>query len=315
MIKTRLCNLLNIKYPIIQGGMAWISTAELVSAVAEAGGIGMIAAGNMAPEHLREEIQKAKKMTDKSFGVNLMLMAPQIEDLVQIVIDEKVPVITTGAGNPGKYMEDLKGADIRVLPVVASVALAKRMEKYGADAVIIEGMEAGGHIGEVSTMVLLPQVVDAVSIPVIGAGGIGDGRAMAAAFALGADGVQIGTRFINTEECIAHRNYKNMILKANDRDTCVTGRITGHPVRVLKNQFARLLLKFEQEGIDPKALEMLGVGKLRAAAREGDVMNGSVMIGQVAGMINEISTVKEVIDTLIKDTEKILNRLPKQYIS
>ncbi len=314
MIHTEICDMLGIKYPIIQGGMAWISTAELVAAVAEAGGIGMIAAGNMAPQHLKEEIRKAKKLTDKPFGVNLMLMAPQIDALVDVVIEEKVTMVTTGAGNPAKYMDKLKKAGIKVFPVVASVALAKRMEKYGADAIIVEGMEAGGHIGEITTMVLLPQVVDAVNIPVIGAGGIADGRGLVAAFALGAKGVQIGTRFITTKECIAHENYKNLILKADDRDTCVTGRSTGHPVRVIKNKFAKLLLQFEKDGIDPKAIEMLGVGKLRAAAREGDVVNGSVMAGQIAGMIKKIKTVREVIDEIITDAETIIKNMPTKFI-
>lgn len=307
MIKSRVCDILKIKYPIVQGGMAWISTAELVTAVGDAGGIGIIAAGNMSPEHLREEIKKAKAMTKNNFGVNLILMVPEIEKQVEVVCDEKVFTVTLGAGSPGKYIEKFKSAGVIVMPVVASTMLAKRVAQQGADIVIVEGTEAGGHIGDLTTMVMVPQVVDEVDIPVIAAGGIADGRGIAAALCLGAEGVQIGTRFMATKECIAHERYKDAIIKAQGRDAIVTGRITGHPVRVISNKFAKTIMQFEKDGVPADAIEMLGVGKLRAAAREGDVDNGSVMAGQISGMIKDICSVKEIMDRLVNETKSILS--------
>ncbi|MBQ8301259.1 MAG: nitronate monooxygenase, partial [Clostridia bacterium] len=259
-MKTRLCELLGIEYPIIQGGMAWVATAELAAAVSNGGGVGLIAAGNAPGEVVREQIQKAKSLTDKPFGVNVMMMSPFVDEVMQVILEEKPAVVATGAGNPGKYIAALKEAGIKVMPVVASVAMAKKMEKDGADAVIAEGTEAGGHIGELTTMVLVPQVVDAVSIPVIAAGGIADSRGAVAAFALGADGIQVGTRFICSTECIAHENYKQAVLKAKDRDAVVTGRSTGAPVRALKNKLTREYDRLEKEGASFEEIEALGVG-------------------------------------------------------
>ena len=268
-----ICKLLNIKYPIFQGGMAWIGTAELASAVSNAGGLGIIGAGHMPPEILRNEIQKCKGWTDKPFGVNIMLMSPYVREVMQVVLDEKVPVVTTGAGNPGEYVPALKEIGTKVIPVVASVALARRLVRSGADAVIAEGTESGGHIGEITTMALLPQVVDAVDVPVIGAGGIADSRGMAA-FALGAKAVQMGSRFVMSEECIAHPDYKKMILKAKDRSTVVTGRTLGHPARVLANKLTRKFQEMEAAGAPAEELEKLGVGSLHRATHEGDVRLG-----------------------------------------
>ena len=287
-----LCKLLNIKYPIFQGGMAWIGTAELASAVSNAGGLGIIGAGHMPPDLLRAEIQKVKKWTDKPFGVNIMLMSPFVKEVMQVVVEEKVPVVTTGAGNPAEYIPALKAIGSKVIPVVASVALAKRLVRTGVDAVIAEGTESGGHVGEITTMALVPQVVDAVEVPVIAAGGIGDSRGMAAAFALGACGVQMGTRFVVSKECIAHENYKNLLLKAKDRSTVVTGRSTGHPVRVIANKLTREYIELENSGADTDTLEQLGAGKLNLATHKGDVEHGSVMSGQIAGMLNELNTVE-----------------------
>jgi enoyl-[acyl-carrier protein] reductase II len=299
MIQTRLCKVLNSKYPIIQGGMAWVATAELVGAVSNAGGIGIIGAGHMPTDILREEIRKTKSITDKPFGVNLMLLTPHIDELIAVTLEERVPVITTGAGNAGPLIPRFKEIGTKVLPVVPSVALAQRMEKAGADGVIVEGTEAGGHIGELTTFVLVPQVVDAVKIPVIAAGGIADGRGIAAAFALGATGVQIGTRFICATECTAHDNYKKKVLEARDRDTTVTARSTGHPVRVLKNKLTREFEKLEKEGVPPDQLENLGVGKLRIAVKDGDVDQGSVMAGQSAGLVKSIQPVAVIIEELV----------------
>lgn len=309
MLKTKLCDLLGIEYPIIQGGMAWVSDSSLASAVSNAGGLGIIASGSMTLEMLREEIKKAKALTKKPFGVNIILMRKDVEKVLQVIIEEKVPVVTTGAGNPGKYLDLLKKANIKVLPVIPSVTLAKRISRQGADAVIAEGTESGGHIGETSTIVLVPQVVDAVDIPVVAAGGIADGRGLAAAICLGACGVQIGTRFIATYECSAHENFKRAILKAGDRDTIVTGRVTGHPVRVLKNKLTQIYEHMEKEGASVEELESLGVGKLHAAARLGDVDEGSVMAGQISGMINDILPVKEVIQRITKDALNIMSNL------
>ena len=298
-----ICSLLGIKYPIIQGGMAWIADANLAAAVSEAGGLGLIAAGNAPGEYVREQIKKAKSMTKKPFGVNVMLLSPFADDVMKVVVEEKVAVVTTGAGNPGKYMASLKEAGIKVIPVVPSVALAKRMEKEGADAVIAEGTESGGHIGELTTMVLIPQVADAVEIPLIAAGGIADARGVKAAVALGACGVQVGTRFLCSEECTVHENYKQSVLNAKDRDAVVTGRTTGHPVRGLKNKLTRGFDKLEAEGASVEEIEAFGAGALRRAAVEGDVVNGAVMAGQSAGLVKEIKPCKDIIEELASGLE------------
>lgn len=301
-----ICKLLNIKYPVFQGGMAWIGTAELASAVSNAGGLGIIGAGHMPPEILRAEIQKVKGWTDKPFGVNVMLMSPFVKEVMQVIVEERVPVVTTGAGNPGEYVPALKEIGSKVIPVVASVALAKRLVRTGVDAVIAEGTESGGHIGEITTMALVPQVVDAVDVPVIAAGGIADSRGMAAAFALGAHAVQMGSRFVVSEECIAHPNYKQAVLKAKDRSTVVTGRSLGHPARVIANKLSRRYEELEAAGASNEELEQLGVGSLHRATHEGDVDNGSVMIGEISGMLDDIKPVKEII-------EGIVNGLPDTF--
>ena len=295
-----LCKLLNIEYPVFQGGMAWIGTAELASAVSNAGGLGLIGAGHMPPDILRAEIQKAKKWTIKPFGVNIMLMSPFVKEVMQVVVDERVPVVTTGAGNPGEYIPALKEIGSKVIPVVASVALAKRLARTGVDAIIAEGTESGGHVGELTTMALVPQVADAVDIPVIAAGGIADARGVAAAFALGAKGVQMGTRFVLSTECIAHENYKNVVLKARDRSTVVTGRSTGHPVRVIANRLTREYMELESHGASVEELEKLGAGKLNLATHKGDVENGSVMIGQISGMLSEVKPVAEIMQDIVQ---------------
>ena len=301
-----VCKLLQIKYPIFQGGMAWLGTAELASAVSNAGGLGIIGAGHMPPDVLRAEIQKTKAATDKPFGVNIMLMSPFVKEVMQVVVEERVPVVTTGAGNPGEYIPALKAIGSKVIPVVASVALAKRLTRTGVDAIIAEGMESGGHIGEIATLPLVPQVVDAVEVPVIAAGGIGDSRGICAAFSLGAKAVQMGSRFVLSKECIAHENYKNMVLKARDRSTVITGRATGHPARVLQNKLSRIYLDRESHGAPIEELEKLGLGTLRLAAREGDVEMGSVMIGQISGMLSEIESVEDIIQNLVKGIPHVL---------
>ncbi|HEY8392402.1 MAG TPA: enoyl-[acyl-carrier-protein] reductase FabK [Capillibacterium sp.] len=311
MIKSRLPALLGIKYPVIQGGMAWLATAELAAAVANGGGLGLIAAGNAPGDWVREQIRKARTLTSNPFGVNVMLLSPYAEEVIRVVIEEKVAVVTTGAGNPGKYMTALKEAGVKVIPVVNSVALAKRLEKTGVDAVIGEGMEAGGHIGTETTMTLIPQLADALEVPVIAAGGIADGRGMAAAFLLGAEGVQVGTRFICAEECIVHEEYKKMVLKATDRSTVVTGQRTGHPVRVLKNKFARQFLTAEEAGASPEELEALGAGRLAAAFR-GDVEEGSVMAGQAAALVNRIEPAATIIADMVGRCQALLgDRFPE----
>ncbi|HEY3318272.1 MAG TPA: enoyl-[acyl-carrier-protein] reductase FabK [Coriobacteriia bacterium] len=307
-LRTRFTDILGIEYPVIQGGMAWTATAELVAAVGNGGGAGVIGAGHMPTDILREEIRRAKSLTDKPFGVNLMLLTPHIDELVQLVLDEHVPFVTTGAGNPGKYMPALMEAGIKVLCVVPSVALAKRMESIGADAVIGEGMEAGGHIGELTTMVLTPQLVDAVDVPVVAAGGIADGRGVAAAFALGAEGVQMGTRFMCATECTIHANVKDRVLKAKDRDTVVTGYSTGHPVRVLKNKLSRQLEELDRAN-KPDELENLGSGKLALCMRQGDVEMGSVMAGQCAAMVERIQPAAEIIAEVMTEAEEAMARL------
>lgn len=304
-----IAELLNIKYPLIQGGMAHIATHKLASAVSNAGGLGLIASGANDAETIRAEIRKCRELTDKPFGVNIMLMSPHAKDIAQMVIEEKVHVVTTGAGNPGPFMEAWKKAGIIVIPVVPSVALARRVERNGADAVIVEGTEAGGHIGELTTMVLVPQVVDAVKIPVIAAGGIADRRGVLAAFALGAKGVQVGTVMLASEECPIHENYKRKIIEAGDTDTVVTGRTTGAPVRVLKNKMARMYLDMAAKGATFEELERLTIGSLKRAVFEGDVDNGSLMAGQIAGLVKEIRPVKKIIEDLFDDIENFKNSL------
>lgn len=307
-----LCELLNIKYPIIQGGMAWVATAELAAGVSNAGGLGIIAAGNAPKEVIKEQIKKCRELTDKPFGVNVMLLSPFVEEIMDLIVEERVEVITTGAGNPAKYIERLKEVNTKIIPVVPTIALAKRMEKHGADAVIVEGTEAGGHIGELTTMVLTPQVGDNVNIPVIAAGGIADGKGLAAALCLGASGVQIGTRFICSDECIAHENYKNLILKSRDRDAIVTGRSTGHPVRTLKNKLAKDILNMEKEGANPLDIDQKGVGSLRMAVVNGDVDNGSFMAGQIASYINDVKPCKQIIEDIMEESKSILSKINKK---
>lgn len=307
-MKTRITELLGIEHPIIQGGMAWVAEHHLAAAVSEAGGLGLIGGANAPAEVVREEIRKAKALTKKPIGVNVMLLSPHADEIARVVVEEGIGVVTTGAGNPEKYIEMWKAAGIKIIPVVASVALAKRMERYGADAIVAEGCESGGHIGEQTTMTLVPQVVDSVSIPVIAAGGIGDGRGIAAAFMLGAEAVQIGTRFVVSDESIVHENYKQRIIKAKDIDSAVTGRSHGHPVRCLRNQMTREYVKLEQEGKSFEELEYLTLGKLREAVQEGDIINGTVMAGQIAGMIHKTQTCKEMIDEMMEEAEKLLNR-------
>lgn len=299
MKKSRVCQLLDIKYPIFQGGMAWIADASLAAAVSEAGGLGIIT-GTAPTDWVRDEIRKAKKLTDNPFGVNIMLMDVHADEIAKMVCEEGVKVVTTGAGSPGKYMEMWKAHGVKVIPVVASVALAKRMEKAGADAIIAEGTESGGHVGQLTTMALVPQVVDAVNIPVLAAGGIGDGRGVAASFMLGAEGVQLGTRFLVAKECTVHQNYKNRVIKAKDIDTEVTGRSTGHPIRVIKNKLTREFMKLEKEGASVDQLEELGRGCLSKAVK-GDVDFGSVMAGQISGLINKEQSCKEIIEEIMKE--------------
>ncbi|OUQ08864.1 MULTISPECIES: DUF561 domain-containing protein [unclassified Thomasclavelia] len=308
----KLNELLGIKYPLIQGGMANIATGEFAASVSNAGALGLIGAGGMDTATLKKNIEICRSLTDKPFGVNIMLMNPCADEMAQLVIDEKVPVVTTGAGNPGKYVAAWKEAGIKVLPVVPSVALAKRLEKYNVDAVIVEGTEAGGHIGDLTTMALVPQVVEAVNIPVIAAGGIASGKQVLAAYALGACGVQVGTCLLASEECPIHENYKQAIVKAKDTSTTVTGRIGGTPVRIIKNKMAKEYIKREKEGAGMEELEKYTLGSLRKAVLEGDVDNGSLMAGQVAGMVNEIQPVATIIKNLFDDCKNELNRLESE---
>ena len=303
MENNKICKLLGIKYPIFQGAMAWIANGNLAGHVSKDGGLGIIAGGGMPVDILREEIRKVKSITSNPFGVNLMLMMADVEKQIEVCIEEGVPVVTTGAGNPGPYMERLKAAGIKVIPVVASVALAKRMEKIGADAVIAEGMEGGGHIGTLTTMSLVPQVVEAVNIPVIAAGGIAGGKQFLAALSLGAEGIQVGTKFLVANECTVHENYKKVILKAKDRSTVSTGNYTGHPVRVIENKFAKQILEMEKVGTPKEEIEKLGTGRLRLAVVDGDVENGSVMAGQVAAMVNEPMSTKEILEGFMRELE------------
>ena len=308
-MKTKITTLLGIESPVVQGGMAWVAESHLAAAVSNAGGLGIIGAASAPAEWVRAQIQEVKRRTDKPFGVNIMLISPYAKEVAELVAEEKVPVVTTGAGSPEKYMSLWKEAGIKVIPVVASVALAKRMERCGADALVAEGTEAGGHIGENTTMV--PQVVDAVNVPVIAAGGIADGRGMAAAFMLGAEGVQIGTRFVASREAQVHENYKNCIIKARDIDSRVTGRSTGHPVRALRNQMTKIYLEKEQAGVPFEELELLTLGGLRKAVVDGDVTNGSVMAGQSAAMVKEILSCEEIIQNLTEQAEKLLKGVSK----
>ena len=305
-MKTRVTELLGIEKPIIQGGMAWVAESHLAAAVSNAGGFCLIGAANAPADVVRNYIHEARELTDKPFGVNIMLMSPFAEDIAQLVTEEKVAAVTTGAGNPEKYMAQWKAAGIKVIPVIASVALAKRMERVGADAVVAEGTESGGHIGQATTMTLVPQVVDAVQIPVIAAGGIGDGRGMAAAFMLGAEAVQMGTRFCVADECVIHDKYKDRILKAKDIDSEVTGRSHGHPVRGLRNKMTREYLKLEAEGASFEQLENLTLGGLRKAVVEGDTDNGSVLAGQIAGMITKRQSCQEIVDEVLDQAERLL---------
>ena len=308
-MKTRITELLGCEYPIIQGGMAWVAEHTLASAVSNAGGIGLIAGGSAPIDYLRDQIRKCKEKTDKPFGVNIMLMSPNADDLAQLCIDEGVRVVTTGAGNPGKYITAWKEAGIKVIPVVPSVALAKRMERAGADAVVAEGTESGGHIGENTTMCLVPQVVDALEIPVIAAGGIADGRGTAAAFMLGAEGVQIGTRFLASEECQIHPTFKELVIKAKDTDSVVTGRYTGHPCRNIKTKFSKKLANGEKDGsLSPEEFEQITLGSLRKAVVDGNVDEGSFLCGAIAGMVNEIKPCKEIVDEIMAGAEKLLAR-------
>ena len=309
MIKSKIAKMLGLKYPLFQGGMAWVATAELVSAVSNAGGLGIIGSGSMEPEILEKEIHRTKNMTDKPFGVNLMLMNPFIDDLVEVVCKEKVAVVTTGAGNPGKYIEKFKQAGIKVFPIAPMIALAKRLEKLGVDGIIAEGGESGGHVGELTTIVLVRQIVKEINLPVIAAGGISDSRSVVAAFALGADAVQIGTRFVVAKECKVHKNYKEAIIKADCRDAVVTGRSTGHPVRCMRNRLTREFDRLEREGAPKEKLEELGTGKLRAAAVDGDIKWGSVMMGQTAGLIDKEQSVKEIIEEIFNGVPNVVKEL------
>lgn len=305
-MKTRITELLGIEYPVIQGGMAWVAEHQLAAAVSNAGGLGIIGAGGAPADFVREQIRKAKEVTDKPFGVNVMLMNPEADAIAQVIAEEGVKVVTTGAGNPSKYMEMWKNAGVKVIPVVASVAMAKLMERGGADAVVAEGMESGGHIGSTTTIALVPQVVDVVNIPVIAAGGIADGRGMAAAFMLGAEAVQIGTRFVAASECVVHENYKQQLIKAKDIDSAVTGMSTGHPVRSIRNKMTKEYLRMEKEGAELMELEKLTLGSLRKAVVEGDVVNGTVMAGQIAGLVKKEQPCKEIITEIVTEAEKLM---------
>ncbi|MGN0385345.1 MAG: enoyl-[acyl-carrier-protein] reductase FabK [Lachnospiraceae bacterium] len=312
-MKTKITELLGIEYPIIQGGMAWVAEHKLAAAVSNAGGLGIIGAASAPPEVVRDEIRKCRALTEKPFGVNVMLLNPNADEVAKIIVEEGVKVVTTGAGSPSKYMDMWKKAGVKVIPVVASVAMAKMMERAGADAVVAEGMESGGHIGSTTTMALVPQVVDAVQIPVIAAGGIGDGRGLAAAFMLGAKAVQMGTRFVVAEESIVHENYKNKLIKASDIDSEVTGMTTGHPVRCIRNKMTKEYLRLEREGADFMELEKLTLGSLRNAVVDGDVVNGTVMAGQIAGLIKKTQSCKEIMEEMMREAEETF-RIAEEHI-
>ncbi len=308
-IHTDLCDLLGISYPIIQGGMAWVATAELCAAVSEAGGLGLIGAGNAPVEHVRAQVRKARELTSKPFGVNIYFLSPFVDGIMDMLIEERVPVVTTGAGNPGKYVPRFRDAGIKVLSLVSSVNLAIRLERAGVHGLVAEGMECGGHIGSIATFPLVPQIVDAVNIPVVAAGGIFDGRGLAAALALGASGIQMGTRFICAKECTVHPNYKKAVIGAKDRDTVVTGVSTGHPVRVLNNKLAKDFLAAEARGAAPEEIEQLGAGRLRAAVVDGDVVDGSLMAGQISAMVKKEETCQNIISGIVREAEETIGRL------
>lgn len=305
-MNTRITQLLGIEYPILQGGMAWIAESTLASAVSNGGGAGIIAGGSAPIDYLREQIRKTKSLTNKPFGVNIMLMSPNADDLAQLVIDEKVSFVTTGAGNPAKYIKAWKDANIKVIPVVSTVNLAKRMERSGADAIIAEGTESGGHIGDNTTMCLVPQVVDAISVPVIAAGGIADGRGVAASFMLGAEGVQVGTRFLASEEVQINPVYKELVIKAKDTDNIVTGRFTGHPCRNIKTKFSKKLQTFERDGGTPEQFEEITLGSLRKAVQDGNIEEGSFLCGAIAGMITDVKPCADIIKEMFNQAEKLL---------
>lgn len=307
-METKITKLLGIKYPIIQGGMAWVAEYHLAAAVSNAGGLGIIGAASAPAEIVREQIRKTKELTDKPFGVNVMLMNPNAEEVAKVVIEEGVKVVTTGAGNPAKFMEAWKAAGVKVIPVVASVAMAKLMERAGADAVVAEGTESGGHIGSATTMTLVPQVVDAVNIPVIAAGGIADGRGFAATVMLGAEAVQMGTRFVVAKESIVHANYKEQVIKAKDIDSVITGTSTGHPVRQIRNKMTKEYLRLEKEGASLEDLEYLTLGALRKAVIDGDVVNGTLMAGQIAGLIDKEMSCQEMIEEIMTQAKELLNK-------
>lgn len=307
-MKSRVTELLGIEYPVFQGGMAWVAEHHLAAAVSEAGGLGIIGAASAPAQVVREEIRKARELTDKPVGVNIMLMNPNAPEVARVVIEEGVKVVTTGAGNPVKFMKEFKEAGVKVIPVVASVAMARMMERGGADAVIAEGMESGGHIGSITTMALLPQVVDAVKIPVIAAGGIGDGRGLAAAFMLGAEAVQMGTRFVVAQESIVHTNYKEKVLKAKDIDSEITGTSTGHPIRQIRNQMSREYLRLEKEGAGLEELEKLTLGSLRRAVMDGDVVSGTLMAGQIAGLVKKKQSCREMIEEIMDEAQGVLKK-------
>ena len=312
-MKTKITDLLGIEYPIIQGGMAWVATAELAAAVSNGGGLGLIAAGGAPAEVVREQIKKCRDLTNKPFGVNVMMMSPFVDEIMQMLLEEKPAVVATGAGNPSKYIPSLKEAGIKVIPVVASVAVAIKMERAGADAIVAEGTEAGGHIGEITTMCLVPQIADAVSIPVVAAGGFVDARGAVAAFALGAEGIQVGTRFICSTECIAHENYKEAVIKAKDRDAVVTGRSTGAPVRALKNKLTKEYDRIEKEGATREEIEQLGVGGLRRAFEEGDTQMGSLMAGQSAAIVNKIEPCADIIKSYFVGMDAVLEQIKNRF--
>jgi len=309
MLKTAICDLFGIEYPIIQGGMAHVATAELVSAVSNAGGLGIIGTGRAEPDWVREQIRLTRQWTNKPFGVNILLISPFAEQVIEVVLEEKVSVVTTGAGNPGIYIPRFKQAGVKVMPVVASVALAVRLERAGVDAIVAEGMESGGEVGETTTMALVPQVVDSVQIPVVAAGGIGDGRGLAAALALGAQGVQMGTRFVCSDECIAHPRYKEKLLKARDRSTVVTGQSTGYPLRCLQNRLTRQFSELEKAGASKEELDLLGRGRVYEGLIEGNLEEGSLLSGQIAGLINEIKPVKSIIEEMVAEAETVIAQL------
>jgi len=313
VLKTVICDLFGIKYPIFQGGMAYLGTAELASAVSNAGGLGIIGPGNFGPDWVRQQIRATKRLTDKPFGVNVLLISPFAQQVVDVILEEKVAMVTTGAGNPEPYIPRFKEAGIKVMPVVASAALAKRVERYGADAVVAEGMESGGHIGKVTTMALVPPVVDAVQIPVVAAGGIADGRGMVAALALGAQGVQVGTRFVCSEECIAHPGYKEKIIQANERSAVISGQSTGHAVRCLENRLTRQFEEMEKTGTSKEALEAFGLNKYYQGAIEGDLEGGSLLAGQIAGLIKDIKPAKVIIEEMIAEAEAVIAGFKNYY--